>query len=155
MAQFEDIRRGLAANLTTLTDFEGGIELYLLDSPKPPVIQIAGITEIEYDIVFQGADGYQNQGDQLTVDVEAVLRRNTDIGPQKLLDRLHGDLSVKAALESDPQLTSRLSDSGSVLGGQDAACDSLRVTGYGWVPKHTLEDGTEVGLATWTVQILT
>jgi len=119
------------------------------------VLQVAGITNIEYDVVFQGADGYQNRGDQVTVAVEAVLRRNTDIVAQKFLDRLHGDLSVKAAIESDPQLTSRLTDSGSILTGQDAACDSLRVTSYGWVPKHTLESLVEVSLATWTVEILT
>lgn len=52
-------------------------------------------------------------------------------------------------------MTSRLADDGTVTTGQAAACDALRVTGFDWNGSLTLANGTTVGLATWTVEILT
>ena len=156
MAAFNDIRRGLAANLATLktAGYDGQISPWLLENPAPPTISIGGITSIDYDIVFQGAS-YDLTGDQLTVEVEAAIRKIVDVQTQKTLDRFHGDLSIKAAVESDPQLTSRMADDGTITSGETAACDALRVTGYTFQGTLTLPNGTQVSLASWTVEIIT
>lgn len=48
-----------------------------------------------------------------------------------------------------------MADGGTITTGQAAACDDLRVTGFDWNGSLTLPNGTTVGLASWTVQILT
>jgi len=154
MAGFEDIRRGLAANLAVLAD-DFQVFPYLLDSPTPPALQIAGIKEIEYDIEFQGANGYQATGDQITVVIEACLHREPDVSTQKTLDALHAADGLKHAVEADDRLTSRMNDDQTVDISQPPACDALRVTKYNGSAPLTLRDGTEVLLATWDVEVLT
>lgn len=131
-----------------------GVRPYLQDNPVPPLLQIAGVREIDYDIQFQGPAGYQAVGDKLTVIVEACIARNVDIGSQKLLDRLHGDASLKAAIEADPRLTSRLADDGTITISQAPAADALRVTRYVGQTRHTI-GGVEYLLAEWEVEVLT
>lgn len=154
MADFDDIRRGLAANLATL---KPGYQAspYLLANPTPPMVQVAGIRTIEYDIAFQNSSGYDLTGDRIIVVLEACLRTSIDIAGQQELDRLHGPSSLKAAVESDDKLTSRMLDNGSVEPGHAPACDALRVTDYTGQAQFTLENGTKVILATWEVEVIT
>lgn len=135
-----------------LTDFQ--VSLYLLDNPTPPTVQIAGIENIDYDIQFQ-VGGYQAIGDKLTVQVEACLQKSTDRAAQAQLDRLHSADGLKAAIESDHQLTSRLQDDGTIDISQTPACDDLRVTEYVGASDFTTRSGKQVLLATWRVEVLT
>lgn len=153
MADLIDIRRGLAANLSVLTDFQ--VSLYLLANPTPPTIQIAGVEHIDYDIEFQGPDGYDATGDRLTVQIEAALQKGTERSGQEQLDRLHSATGLKNAVESDNRLTSRLQDDGSILISQEPACDDLRVTEYVGASDFTVAAGKQVLLATWRVEVLT
>lgn len=135
-----------------LTDYQ--VSLYLLDNPTPPTVQIAGIENIDYDIQFQ-AGGYQAVGDKLTVQVEAALQKSTDKAAQAQLDRLHSADGLKAAIESDHKLQSRLEDDGTITISQPPACDDLRVTEYIGASDFTTRSGKQVLLASWRVEILT
>jgi hypothetical protein len=128
---------------------------FLQDNPTTPAIQVAGLKEIDYDIVFQTSGGYDATGDHLTVVIEAALGRAVDIDAQQKLDLLHRAQSLKAAIEADPKLTSRLQDDGTVLAGQAAACDSLRVARYVGQTPFILENTVRVLLATWEVEVVT
>lgn len=153
MATFDDIRRGLAANLNVLDDFQ--ISPWLLDNPSPDAIQIAGAEDVAYDVAFPKAG---KTSEIWNIQIEACLLRNSDIGPQKRLDVLlapYGDGSLKAAVEADPTLTKRLQDDGTYLTGQDPACADLQVIRFRGQQHHTLDNGTDVLLAVWTVQVLT
>ena len=155
MVTFEDIRRGLAANLTAVPGFH--VFLYLMDAPTLPALQVAGIRTIDYDIEFHGPSGSM-EGHRLTVVIEAAVPKGSNEQAQKTLDQLHSDKSVKAAIEADGDnsgaLYSRLSDSGTVVTDQLAACDALRVISYDLNGSFTLNSGVEVALATWDVDIL-
>lgn len=154
MADFEDIRRGLAANLAVLTHY--GISAYLLDAPQAPCIQVAGLEHIDYDVVFQGPDGYDAQGDRLTVQIEAALQKSSaDLTAQEQLDALHTADGLKHALEADDRLTSRLNDDGTISISQEPACDALRVSEYLGSSNFVTRAGEEVLLATWRVDIYT
>ena len=151
MVTFEDIRRGLAANLTAVPGFH--VFLYLMDDPRLPALQVAGLRTVDYDIEFHTPSGSM-EGHRLTVVIEAAVSKGSNEQAQKTLDQLHSDKSVKAAIEADDQLTSRLSDSGTVVTDQPAACDALRVVSYDLNGSFTLNSGVEVALATWDVDIL-
>lgn len=156
MAVFDDICRGLAANLATIQGFQ--VSPWFLDHPAPPTLQVSGVEDIEYDVAFPRA-GVSH--DMWNVEIEACIPRGQDISAQMLLAALlspDGDSSLKAAIEADPQndrLTKRMQDDLSVTTGHDPACDDLHVMKYRGAARHRLEDGTDVLLATWTVQVLT
>lgn len=150
MASFDDIRRGLAANLHALDGFQ--VSAYLRDSPTPPTVQVAGVDEIEYDRT------HQRGSDRLSFVIEACLGRAVDIQAQKALDALldaDGPTSLKEILEADQKLTSRLLDDGNVVRDQPSAAGSVCVTAYKGQAKFTLPNGTEVLLATWSVEVVT
>lgn len=156
MPDFADIRRGLAANLANALHPHMQVSPYLLDNPMPPSVQVAGITAIDYDITFQGANGYDLSGDRFTIIVEAALPPLLDITAQQLLDDLHGSaLSLKGAIESDPKLTSRFLDDQTVTSGHPNACDALRVSRYLGAARYHLNDRGEVLLATWEIDLIT
>lgn len=150
MADLDAIRRGLAANLRdALPAGDGHVGAYMLDSPTPPALQVVGLDEIDYDTL-----GYGGAGDTHLLIVEAVLGRFSDIGSQKTLDNLlSGADSVKAALESDKLLTSRLEDDGTVTTGQPAAAEWLKVRRYRGQTRFALPNGNEVLLASWLVEV--
>jgi hypothetical protein len=124
-----------------------------MDAPTLPALQIAGLRTIDYDIEFHTPSGAM-EGHRLTVVIEAAVSKGLDVQAQKTLDELHSEKSVKAALEADDRLTSRLLDSGTVTTGNDPACDALRVISYDLNGSFTLNSGVEVALATWDVDIL-
>lgn len=152
MADFDDIRRGLAANLTVLRpDYQ--VSAYLLDDPSPPTLQVAGVESIDYD-----TGGYGDRADTHSFVIEACFSGTSDIGSQQLLDALlapTGATSLKAAVEADRTLTSRLLDDGTVQTSQPAAVAYLRVTAYRGQSRFTLPNGTDVLLASWTVEVAT
>lgn len=153
MPVFEDICRGLAANLAVLDGYQ--ISPWFLDNPTPDAIQVSGAADIDYDVAFE------NRGvshDMWNIEIEACLQRTVDISAQLALAKLispDSEGSLKAALEADQRLTKRYLDDMSVLGDQAPACDDLHVLHYRGTARHTLEGGFDVLLATWTVQVLT
>lgn len=150
MPELDDIRQGLAANLAAIPDTQ--ISAYMLDNPTPGMLQVAGLDEIEYDRTY-GRD------DTLFVVIEGCASlASGDIGSQKRFDRWlasSGAESVKAAVESDKTLTKRLQPDGTVQTGQPAAADALRVTRFRGYRRQRLENGTEVLLGDWIVQVET
>lgn len=157
MTDFDDICSGLAANLAPLAEQGFQISPYLLDSPVPDAIQVAGLVTAEFDISFRGNDG-EYVADQLDIAIEVCLDREPDIRWQKALRALlapTGATSLRAALEADSKLTSRMDDDLVVTGGHDPACDDLHVADYRGQTTYTLDNGTKVSLAVWTVRVLT
>lgn len=150
MPAFDDIRRGIAGNLAAIADAQ--VSAYMLDNPTPGMLQVAGLDEIEYDNTY-GRD------DTLFVVVEGCASlAGGDIGSQKRFDRWlasSGAESVKAAVESDKRLTKRLQHDGTVQTGQVAVADDLRVTRFRGYRRHRLENGSEVLLGDWIVQVET
>lgn len=150
MPELDDICEGLAANLAAIPDTQ--VSAYMLDNPTPGMLQVAGLDEIEYDKTF-GRD------DTLFVVVEGCASlAGGDIASQKRFRRWlasSGTESVKAAIEADRQLTKRLQHDGTVQTGQPAAADTLRVTRFRGYRRHRLENGTEVLLGDWIVQVET
>lgn len=132
------------------------MKAYLLDNPTLPMICVAGIEHIDYDVAFQGPDGYQAIGDQLTVQIEAAIEKTLDLAWQQKLATLHAADGLKNAVEADQQLTSRLNDDGTITISQTPACDALRVTEYVGPPtSFQFESGKDALLATWKVEVIT
>jgi hypothetical protein len=118
---------------------------------------VIGLEDIDYDIAFRSGD-YDGSGDRQVVIVEAVIPAKNDIASQMRLDKLHGPSSLKAAVETDQQLTSRWQDDQTVLAGQPAACDDLRVRRYRGQTRSLLQrdsGGIDVILAHWEIEVLT
>lgn len=153
MPVFDDICRGLAANLSVLNGYQ--ISPWFLDNPTPDAIQVSGASDIDYDVAFE------NRGvshDMWNIEIEACIQRTVDVAAQLALAKLispDSEGSLKAALEADNRLTSRFLDDMTVQTGQPPACDDLHVIRYRGTARHTLEPGFDVLLATWTVQVLT
>lgn len=133
------------------------ISPWFQEAPRSPTLQVVGLEDIDYDIVFQH-DGYDNTGDRLVVIVEAAIPAKNDLATQMRLDKLHGASSLKAALEADDTLTSRWQDDQTVTGGHAAACDQLRVRRYRGQTRSIVQrdsGGVDVLLAHWEVELLT
>lgn len=150
MADLAAIRSALAANLrVALPAGDGLVSPYLLDNPTPPALQVAGLEKIDYDTL-----GFGGSGDTHLFIVEGVFGRSTDIGAQKVLDGLlSGTDSVKAAVEGNQTLTSRLLETGDVLTGQSALADWVKCREYRGQSRFALPNGVEVLLASWLVEV--
>ena len=151
MAGLLEIRQGIAANLKTIADIQ--VSAYLLENPTGPALQVAGVDSVEYD-----TGGFSGRDDSWIVIVEGAAGKVSDIGAQKRFDRWltkSGSESVKAAIETDKTLTSRLNDDGSVSTGQAAAAITLRVTDFRGYRRVQLANGVEVLLGDWAVQVET
>ena len=154
MADFDAIRRGLAALLKGALPATGGhVYPWLQDNPLPPTLCVAKVEAdgIEY-LTFGDPPGMA-----ITFVVEAWLGNASDVGAQRYLDGLLSTDAVSSALESDGNgsgaLYSRLLDTGVVVTGQSAAADSVAVIGY--LGQTRLARGTsEVLLAQWRVRVL-
>lgn len=153
MAQLDDIREGVAANLYALktAGTVGHVSAYLQENPQTPSVHVVGIAPFDYGLGF--GDG---AGDEWTVLIEALVGRATDIGSQKTLNALlatAGTSSLKVAVESNRTLTSRLSDAGVVTTGQPAACSHLLVSRY-MGQSRTVVSSAEMLVATWAVRVI-
>lgn len=105
MAGLDDIREGLAANLSAIPNVQ--VSAWLLGNPTPPSIEIDlgwrhdGTVGINYDMTFRRGM------DALTLTVRVLAGLASDIGAQKRLMRMiapTGAESVKANAEVDDTL---------------------------------------------------
>lgn len=154
MASFEDIRRGIAANIALVLLPDWQVSAYPLDNPSTPFVDVMGISEVEY-ATFADANA-----PCFTWVVEAGVARTSDVAAYMAFDELMdgGTNDLKAAIEADEQLTSRLVNrqgNQAVETGQAAACDDLWVTFDTFQPRVTLPNTVEVLLATWNVRVMT
>lgn len=159
MATLADIRAALAANLVTLRTAEvvGQVSGYMLDNPTMPSIQVVGVAPdgIDYD-----AGGFVDPPDlEWRIVIEVALGFVTDVGAQDVLNQLlapSGSTSLRAAVETNPTLTSRFSETtGRVTTGQTALADYVHVNRYRGQTRHTFSNGTEALLASWEVLVQT
>ena len=91
-----------------------------------------------------------------TILIEACLGLVTDIGAQKLLNKLlapTGETSLVATVEATPTLTKRLSDQGVVTTGQ-AAAGKVDFAEYRGQTPFVLTNGSRVLLATWAFTVI-
>lgn len=104
MTSLEDIRKGLAQNLSAIPNLQ--TSPYLLGTPTPPAAEVVP-GAIDYDLAMgRGLDRWR-----LTVRVFVGL--TTDRGAQVRLDRMiasAGPQSVKQALEADCSLNGTVDD---------------------------------------------
>lgn len=149
MADIDAICKGLAANLFALkaAGTVGHVSAYFQENAQSPSLHVIGLDAFDYDGAF--GDG---TGEPLTLVVEAVIGRATDIGAQKKFRALFA--AFQAAAESDTRLTSRLEDNGRVTTGQAAACSDLRVSRYRG-QRPLVVNGAETLVAAWSVTVLT
>lgn len=149
MATIDDVRLGLAANLRALEDVN--IYPYPQVNVTTPTLAVAGIDEVDYvqdmgagaDLRFliEGATGSQSLD-------HAIKRFDKWIWPE-------GDDSVRAALEADQKLTSRLKpDRKTVLTDQDPAASAVQLVEFRGYAREALETGGEALTGIWVVQVL-
>jgi hypothetical protein len=130
----QEIREGLAANLSTIPDLVESA--YVFSNPMPPCAEVLP-TSISYD------QAHQRGLDYLFFTVRVYVANTLNEAAQKKLDLMlaaTGEYSVKTALESD-----------GTLGG---AADDLQVTectGYRIYPR---DGGASLLGAEWTVRVL-
>lgn len=153
MADLDDIRQGLAANLYALktAGAVGHVSPFMQESPQSPSVHVPGLAPFDY------GGGFGDDEGEMPVLIEAIIGTVTDIGAQKTLNALlasSGATSLKAAAESDKQLTSRLNEKGVLLTDQSAACSDLLVSRY-LGQTRTVVGTAEVLIATWSVRVLT
>jgi hypothetical protein len=133
MASMKNMREGLAANLGAIPGMQ--VSAYMLSNPTPPAAHVLP-AEITYDTAMRRGQ------DVWFFTVQVFVSLTTDIGAQKLLDKMlasSGSDSVKAAVESDR-----------TLGG---ACDDLRVVSMGGYEIFVLGERQLLG-ATWRVEVI-
>jgi hypothetical protein len=133
MADLAEIREGLRANLSTITDCQ--VSAYMLSTSVSPSLQVIGPDEVTYDLsMHRGLDF-------MTIVIQGIVGSPTDQGRQVVLDQWlapTGDKSVKTAVEADH-----------TLGGLVASTRVARVSGYRIYP---LQTGLTLG-AEWFVEI--
>jgi len=160
MADLQTIREALAGNLAALRDVEvapnqpliGQVSAYMLDNPTPPAVLVAGVDSEGMDFHTYGREDVI-----WTILVEACLGLVTDIGAQKLLNKLlapTGETSLVATVEATPTLTKRLSDQGVVTTGQTAAAQNVAFAEYRGQTPFVLTNGSRVLLATWAFTVI-
>lgn len=152
MADLEAIRLGLAAALrTALPADQGHVSPYFSDVVTTPALQVVGLDEGEYYTM-----GFAGGGDSLFFIIEAIVGRVVDRVAQTWLDRFvsaEGAYSLKAALEADKTLTSRLLDDGTVQTGQAAAAQFVILRRYRGQARIKQENGQDVLVGSWIVEV--
>lgn len=155
MARLTDIRQALAANLASaFMDYE--VSAYMLAAAQPKSFQIYP-DRVDFHQTLK--DGMELQ----RFIVGAFIGYATAIESQLTLDQLLDDpqdvsdpLSVRAALEADQALTSRLNDDGTISTGQPSAASDVTVAACTGYKLYTLQGGQQVMLgAEWVVEVRT
>lgn len=141
MANLQDIRAGIAANLTAHLDLAPltgcQISPYMLSAPTTPTVQVMGPDLITYHRAM--ADGVN----EWTLIVQAFVGLISDQGAQQVLDRMldtTGAASVKAAIEAD-----------GTLGGAAFSTTVVSSSGY---RQYQLGGQADVLGCEWSIQIL-
>lgn len=151
------IREGLAGNLYAClhAGMVKQVSPYRLEAAVSPSLQVAGIRSADR-ADFGG-------GGNLFLLVQAMIAKSSDVGSQKILDRLlypedDSEFSVWDALEADRTLTRRFTAKGVYSTGNTAACDDLAVNAFEGeaVYKTNTGDGllADFLIATWVVQVV-
>ena len=154
MADFEAIRRGLAALLKdALPGTAGHASPWLAENPIPTTLCVAGVAPDGIEYLTFGSDPTM----QIDFVVEAWLGLASEVAAQRTLDGLLSSDALAAALEVDQDsagaLTKRLNDDGTVSTGQTPAADSVSVQGY--QGQQRLQTASGVALvATWLVRVI-
>lgn len=153
MADLDTICNRMAGSLVplrdTATDLIDQVSPFLLDSPTPRMLMVAGVDDVTY---LDFGDGVE-----WTILVSAALGLLTDQASQKTLRRLlapSGGDSIVAALEADQSLTTKLNNDGTVSTGQSAAADSIAFSEYRGQISPVLADGSQILLATWAFEVI-
>jgi hypothetical protein len=126
---------------------------YFALSPLGNTLQVAGVQRMERN----------NFGSGRTFDIliEGVFPLGrTDMGAQRLLDRLLVEQAVDTAVESDATgggaLFSRMADTGTITTDSNApAANDVAFVEYLGVSRDNLRTGGEALFASWVVQVLT
>lgn len=109
MATLDQIREGLATNLSTIKGCQ--VSAWMLDNPSPPGLYVVGPDVIEYDLTnHRGLDMW-------TIVIQGLTSASDDVGRHRKLDPWlapDGATSVKAAIEADQTLDGNLAG---VVGG--------------------------------------
>lgn len=123
MADIAAIVAGIAANLSSINGLR--VQEEILDTAPVPVALIGPPTSVTYDeVMARGADTY-------TFSVRVLVARASERRAQLSLGSYlsgAGDLSIKAAIESDP-----------TLGGSAQTCRVTSANGVGVYPYGDLE----------------
>lgn len=134
MATLQEIREGLAANLSAIAGMQ--VSAYMLSAPTPPSAHVFP-DETEYDKTMgRGHDDW-------AMLVQVFVGVSSDIGAQQRLDRMiapAGAESVKEALEADATLA--------------GVVDDLRVESCSGYRVYPLEGRGSVLGAEWRVKVL-
>ena len=152
MPDFDDIRRGLAAQLrTVLPETEGHVSAYFRTAPLLPTLQVAGVNRMEKST-------YRGVSRSYRFLIEGVFSLGDEIRAQRQLDGLIDD--VATALEADQTPTgalfSRYQDDNTVLAGQPAAAGSVAFIDYLGAINTTFDGTTDRVLsATWVFEVQT
>ncbi len=146
MADFDAIRRGIAAQLrTVLPEDQGHVSAYWEAAPKANALQVEGIERMVKDDFGDGRS--------YLIRIEGVFPLNNEISAQKTLDGLID--TVADVIEADQYLTSRYQDDNTVLTGQAAACDAIAFNEYRGAGLTTLPGGTvKAMVAVWVAEVL-
>jgi hypothetical protein len=141
------LREAIADALDAIPDVQASA--YII-SGTPPYLQVFPGPDpaIDYDKAMQGrtmgaATQTRTNHDDVQMTIQAIVARTSDIGSQKLLDRLMENTapySVKAAVELD-----------GTLGG---LCDDCSVVSCSGVQTLVTTSGEERLVVEWTVQIM-
>lgn len=134
-ATIEEIRTGIATNLSAVYGMTVDVSPYQKDAVMPPMIEIVGVQDLTYDTAFgsgldniiitiSGFPGPINRGAQILMD--EWLGRGTN--------------SVKNAIEADPTLGNKVQD-------------TFVISASGQKPMK-LPDGTVLLNCEWRVQVL-
>ena len=141
--QIEQIRRGLAANLSAVSEH---VSPYLQEAPMYPVLSVVGFESADYNRSF----GRTVRSVSLVALVEGAAGAASSEGAQRIFDSWL--LAVPEALMENQKLTRRWIDGGTVVDAA-AAADALSVLDFrGYV--RVLIKAQEVLTGLWPVQLL-
>lgn len=151
MSQFDDIRRGLAAELrTVLAEDDGHVSAYFRTKPSMPALMVEGIermTKTDF-----------GDGRSYIVRIEGLFSLAAEIDGQKKLDALIDTVAAALEASNSPQgaLFSRYQDDNTVLAAQPAAAGSVAFVEYRGGARVPIEGTAAQAIsATWVCEVQT
>jgi hypothetical protein len=136
-ATLQEIREGLAANMAAVYTPDVTTSAYTLEQFVPPVIQVIGLDNVNYDMAFgRGVDEWH-------ITIQGLVGPTLDQAAQARLDGWltgHGATSVKVAIEADRTLGGKVYDT--------------EVMSAGNYRQIKLTDGTVLLGCEWNVRVL-
>lgn len=149
MATVDDIRLALAANLRQLPDVQ--IFPYPRIDVTTPALSVAGIREVDYlsDMGPGATMLFEIEGFTGSTSLDAAVKRfDRWVYPE-------GDDSVRAALEADQKLTSRLkADRVNVLADQASAAAAVQLRTFEGYRREHLGTGAEALVGIFVAEVM-